>query len=128
MATGRIDLGKRGEDIACRFLKERNQQILERNYRKGHLEIDIITKDEKGIHFVEVKSMTGTTMEVTPQDKVDQLKQKRIATVATRYLQTSKDIELSGNEEVSFDVIAIVFDGDRTNIEYFPQAFIPLYF
>jgi len=128
MATGRIDLGKRGEDIACRFLKERNHQILERNYRKGHLEIDIITKDEKGIHFVEVKSMTGTTMEVTPQDKVDQLKQKRIATVATRYLQTSKDIELSGNEEVSFDVIAIVFDGDKTNIEYFPQAFIPLYF
>jgi putative endonuclease len=30
--------------------------ILERNWRSGHLEIDIISFDKDGTHFVEVKT------------------------------------------------------------------------
>ena len=52
----RRDLGKKGEDIACRLLEEKGHTILERNWRSGHLEIDIISLDQDGIHFVEVKA------------------------------------------------------------------------
>ena len=49
-------LGQQGEDIACAFLEGLGHQILERNWRSGHLEIDIISLGADGIHFVEVKT------------------------------------------------------------------------
>ena len=46
----RRDLGQKGEDIACGLLEGMGHSILERNYRSGHLEIDIISLDADGIH------------------------------------------------------------------------------
>ena len=43
--TARMLLGRRGEDVACEFLEELGHQIVRRNYRSGHLEIDIISTD-----------------------------------------------------------------------------------
>ena len=48
----RQTLGKRGEDIAFGMLRDMGHTILERNWRSGHLEIDIISFDPDGIHFV----------------------------------------------------------------------------
>ena len=52
----RRQLGKAGEYVACGFLRSMGHIILERNWRSGHLEIDIISLDRDGIHFVEVKT------------------------------------------------------------------------
>ena len=49
-------LGKFGEDEVAAFLIGRGHTVLERNWRSGHLEIDLITEAADGIHFVEVKS------------------------------------------------------------------------
>ena len=38
----RLRLGRQGEDIACRYLESIGHTILERNWRSGHLEIDIV--------------------------------------------------------------------------------------
>ena len=51
-------IGRRGEDIVCDYLVDRGHTILERNWRWGHLEIDIISINNIGIHFVEVKSLS----------------------------------------------------------------------
>ena len=48
----RGSLGKKGEDIACSLLEGKGHTILERNWRCGHLEIDIISIAPDGIHFV----------------------------------------------------------------------------
>ena len=61
--------GKKGEEIVCRWLTDHGHTILERNWRYGHLEIDIISYDRSGIHFVEVKSRK-TPFEAEPQDCV----------------------------------------------------------
>ena len=53
---GRGEFGRRGEDEACMYLVSQGHTILERNWRCGHLEIDVITLAGDGIHFVEVKS------------------------------------------------------------------------
>ena len=45
------DLGQRGEDIACDYLRRIGHTILERNWRSGHLEIDIISISKNGIHY-----------------------------------------------------------------------------
>ena len=68
-ADHRQKLGKSGEDIACRYLEGLGHTILERNWRGGHLEIDIISVDPDGIHFVEVKARQKS-IQAPPQDNV----------------------------------------------------------
>lgn len=124
--TPRMSLGRRGEDVACGFLSGKGHTIVERNYRSGHLEIDIITLDKDGVHFVEVKSRVAPVA-VSPEENVTAAKQKKVADAALRYLHTSKDKRLSADLEVSFDVVAVTFDGGKEIVEWFPNAFYPMY-
>ena len=121
-----MELGRRGEDVACGFLSGKGHTIVERNYRSGHLEIDIITLDKDGVHFVEVKSRVAAVA-VSPEENVTAAKQKKVADAALRYLHTSKDKRLSADLEVSFDVVAVTFDGGGEIVEWFPNAYYPMY-
>ena len=121
----RQSLGRKGEDITCRFLQDKGHTILERNFRSGHLEIDIISFNEEGIHFVEVKTRR-LSIQAPPQDNVGSIKQARIVKAAIRFLKTKKGLPY-GNHECLFDVAAVTFDGDSAKIEWFPQAYIPTY-
>ena len=125
--TARMRLGRRGEDVACRFLEGMGHRIVDRNYRSGHLEIDIVSEDGNGVHFVEVKSRVAPVA-IAPAENVTPLKQKKIANAALRYLHNSKDPWIAGCTEVSFDVVAITFDGGKETVEWFPDAFIPMYY
>lgn len=120
-----MELGRRGEDVACEFLTGKGHTIVERNYRSGHLEIDIITLDKDGVHFVEVKSRVAPVA-VSPEENVTAAKQKKVADAALRYLHTSKDKRLSADLEVSFDVVAVTFDGGGEIVEWFPNAYYPM--
>lgn len=124
--TPRMELGRSGEDVACGFLSGKGHTIVERNYRSGHLEIDIITLDKDGVHFVEVKSRVAPVA-VSPEENVTAAKQKKVADAALRYLHTSKDKRLSADLEVSFDVVAVTFDGGGEIVEWFPNAYYPMY-
>jgi putative endonuclease len=121
----RQNLGIKGEDIACRFLIERGHVILQRNYRCGHLEIDIISLDSEGIHFVEVKTRKNN-IQSPPQDNVDWRKQKKIIEAAKRFLN-SESGHPYGFHECMFDVIAITFKGKDHILDWFPQAYMPVY-
>ncbi len=55
------DIGKIGESIAAEFLRNKGLVILEMNYLKSFGEIDIVARGTKGIHFVEVKTVTHET-------------------------------------------------------------------
>lgn len=121
-----MSLGRRGEDVACGFLSGKGHTIVERNYRSGHLEIDIITLDKDGVYFVEVKSRVAPVA-VSPEENVTAAKQKKVADAALRYLHTSKDKRLSADLEVSFDVVAVTFDGGGESVEWFPNAYYPMY-
>ncbi len=121
----RRDLGKRGEDIACELLTGMGHVILERNWRSGHLEIDIISCDPHGIHFVEVKTRSQS-IQAPPQENVDRQKQRRIVKAAQGFLRTKKGIPY-GDHEYNFDIVAVTFEGKSFMTEWFPQAFIPLY-
>ena len=121
----RRDLGRRGEDIACDLLRKMGHTILERNYRNGHLEIDIISIDADGIHFVEVKTRRDS-IQAPPQYNVDKAKQSRITKAALGFLHSSKGLPLS-SYECHFDIVAVTFSGDASSTEWFPQAYIPIY-
>ena len=121
----RQTLGKLGEDIACNILTDMGHVILERNWRSGHLEVDIISFDPDGIHFVEVKTRRFN-IQAPPQESVDWTKQSRIAKAARGFLRTRKGLPY-GNNESHFDIMAITFKGETWTHEWFPQAYIPIY-
>ncbi len=56
--TQKNQLGKLGEDLACRYLVDKGYKVIERNFRKSWGELDIIAKSQdKTLVFVEVKTM-----------------------------------------------------------------------
>lgn len=121
----RRDLGQKGEDIACDLLERMGHTILERNWRSGHLEIDIISMDAHGIHFVEVKTRRKN-IQAPPQENVNRVKQRKIAKAAIGFLKTGNGLPY-GNLECMFDVVAISFERGEVRTEWFPQAYIPIY-
>ena len=52
----RYELGRAGEQAACRFLEDAGYTVIARNLRVGHSEFDIICTDSKYIVFAEVKT------------------------------------------------------------------------
>lgn len=127
METARMRLGKRGEEIACEFLMNIGHTILERNWRHGHLETDIITLAKDGIHFVEVKSRVAP-VSAAPEENVGYTKQKKLISAARKYLHSdAKKNKINADFDVYFDIISIVFEGGKVEVEYFPQAYIPIF-
>lgn len=115
-------IGAVGEQMACDFLQTRGHHILDRNWRSGHLELDIVSEGPDGVHFIEVKTRTAPVTSTLP-DQVNSIKQRRISAAALQYLNKKQ----LGGSEVFFDVVSVLFDGPQTIVRYFPQAWIPLY-
>ena len=126
MRTATQMLGAAGERHACDFLEGRGMQILERNWRGGHTEVDIIALDNQGVHFVEVKTRVAPVM-AAPEENVRAGKQKTLVKAAQTFLR-SPDRKAISECEVFFDVVSVVVDGEKVEVEFFPQAFIPMYF
>ena len=122
MKTSRKRLGDLGEDLAARHLEQLGHTVLDRNLRHSHLEIDLITLDAEGLHFVEVKSRTAP-VSAAPEDNVDYRKRRHLTTAALSYLNAGH----FGDRDVFFDIVTVIFDGERTEIQYYKQAFIPIY-
>lgn len=118
-------VGKRGEEEGCGYLRSLGYSIIGRNWRSGHLELDIIALAPDGLHFVEVKSRKAPVM-AQPQENVGPVKQKRLVSAAKAYLRDRNRPQF-GEKEVFFDVLTVIFNGDDADIEYYPKAFIPIY-
>ena len=117
---GKRAFGQVGEEKACADLQSRGHRIVARNWRGSHLEVDIISDASDGLHFVEVK--TRLAADAAPEEKVDALKQRRISAAALKYLN-----ETGSDREVFFDVVSVTLSGDESTVNYFPQAWIPMY-
>ena len=117
-------VGKKGEDAACVWLASNGHTVLERNWRGGRCEIDIISADNAGLHFVEVKSRKAPAA-VDPLVNVTAAKQKHMVQAALQYLHSGG--RCFADAEVSFDIVTVIIDTDTTYIQYYPQAFIPIY-
>ena len=50
------ELGRWGEDLAVEYLETKGYSILDRNWKSGHKDIDIIARTAEEIVFVEVKT------------------------------------------------------------------------
>lgn len=112
-------LGEKGEELARGYLLKKGYRILACNWRFKKAELDIIAKEKDCLVIVEVKSRSSTAFE-RPQDAVTMSKQKRIVKAADAYI-LEKDIHL----ECRFDVISVLFEGNKFKIEHMEDAFQP---
>ena len=125
MKTEQQKVGRKGEDIACRYLEEHGHVVIARNYRKSYAEIDIITLDSEGIHFVEVKTRVAPAV-ADPEDNVDYQKRRHLVSAAQDYIHSDECPR--GDYEFFFDVIAIwLLPDGEADIQYYPKAFVPMY-
>jgi len=113
------NIGKIGEDLAAKLLVEKGYLILERNYRFGHGEIDIIAMHNETLVFVEVK--TRKNLEYgEPEYAITKNKQRQVRKMAELYL-FDKDIT---DTDCRIDVVAILLKKkDEHYINHIENAF-----
>ena len=100
--------------------------IVARNWKYRHLEVDIISLKDGGLHFVEVKSRTAPAS-AAPETNVGGAKQRRLTSAALAFLNSGLRKTLPPDLEVFFDIVTLLFDGPDFELKYYPQAFIPTY-
>ena len=111
--------GRRGEDLAHRYLRTEGFIIVARNYRlaSGEAEADLIARDGEDLVIVEVK--TRETAEYGPPERaVNQEKQRHLIRVAREYARKTG----TPWEHVRFDVVSIVL-GEEPEITLLRAAF-----
>ncbi|PCH66294.1 MAG: endonuclease [Bacteroidetes bacterium] len=113
------ELGKIGEKLALKYLKNKGFEIIECNYRYKRLEIDIIARFQNKVRIIEVKTRSNDNFG-NPEEALSFAKQKRLADAAYFYLN-EKDIDL----DAQFDLITIMKTNGMYKVEYIEEAFYP---
>ena len=116
------ELGKWGEQYAADYLQSIGDDIIERDWRIGHRDIDIIARTGDGttVVFVEVKTRTSDVV-TKPDDAVDIKKIRNIGYAANNYIKTKGIVD-----EVRFDIISIIGNNkENAQLEHIIEAFNP---
>lgn len=119
MKNAHLKTGLQGEDQACRFMEELGYLILQRNWRFGRAEVDLICGKERELVFIEVKTRS-TDNYGDPELFVGRAKQKKMKEAALAFTNA-----LSQDFVVRFDIIAIIQNGENRGLLHLENAFQP---
>ena len=100
--TPNNELGAWGEEQAANYLIHKGYTIIERDWKSGHRDIDIIATDGEVIVFVEVKARRNRVFG-EPEDAVDYMKMQNLRAAINHYIKY-KNVR----QEIRFDVITVV--------------------
>jgi len=112
--------GRWGEDLAVEYLVRNGMEILQRNWRFKHTEIDIIGKEGEVLVFIEVKTRAYTSFG-RPEEMVDEHKRQILIHAASIYA-----MQIDHDWEIRFDIVGIIGQPGRVEeIQHFKDAFYP---
>jgi putative endonuclease len=114
----RLEIGKRGEDLALKRLKKMGYKKIIRNYRCPLGEVDLIAEDSGTLVFVEIKTRRGRSVGYA-KEAVDARKRRQLSKVALAYMKSNDCFETSAR----FDVVAVSLCEDKPRIEVIKNAF-----
>ena len=101
-----------GENKACEYLKKLGFKIIERNFRKGYGEIDIVAIDqsekEKVLVFVEVKTRTSNSYG-SPLEAITYWKLKSLIKTAQYYKMTHRNLP----DALRIDAVSVLLNGNN---------------
>lgn len=111
------ELGKKGEELAIAFLRKNGYKIRDINFRYLKAEVDIIAQKDDVLVAVEVKTRSTRDFGL-PQDFVSKKKIKLLVMAIDHYV-ISNDLDVN----VRFDIIAVINDKNKFEIEHLENAF-----
>jgi putative endonuclease len=125
MLAARQILGERGEQIAERFLVARGWRVLERRFRSGHRDIDLIAErsDQGGaarvVAFIEVKARVSPDFG-GPLGAVHWRKQRELTKAARDWMSRFR----RSGDVYRFDVVGVVFGPREPEVVHVENAFM----
>lgn len=114
------ELGRWGEDLAAFYLEQKRYIILERDWKSGHRDIDIIAVDTttQDLVFVEVKTRSNRQFG-EPTDAIDDEKIRNLRLAANHYIKSCRF-----NNDIRFDIVTIVGSmNSEPEIDHIVNAF-----
>jgi len=118
MSGASQQFGELGERIAERWLRRQGWRVVQRRFRSGHRDIDLVVEREGTVAFVEVKARRGCRFG-DPVEAVNWSKQKELVRSASVWI----DRHGRPSDSYRFDVVGVLVEGDRVRIRHVPNAF-----
>jgi putative endonuclease len=118
-------IGRAAEDLVAGRLEAAGWDLIERNARTRHGEIDLVARDGDSLVFVEVKAgRAGSAFgPERPVHAVNRRKQLRIRRLATAWMAENRGVLRYA--KIRFDAIGVTFDrdGQVVDLEHLVGAF-----
>jgi putative endonuclease len=118
MSAATQQFGELGERIAERWLRRQGWRVVQRRFRVGHRDIDLVVERAGTIAFVEVKARRGLQFG-DPVEAVTFTKQRELARSATAWIGRHGRPQ----ESYRFDVVGVLVEGQRVRVRHIPNAF-----
>ena len=100
-------IGAEGENLADEWLKQKGYEILHRNWRHSHYEIDLIATKNNWLHIVEVKCRNASPFGC-PEDSVTKKKFKHLQRAADQFLFLNP-----GYKWIQYNILSITLHKDK---------------
>jgi len=108
-------LGRKGEEQAAAALKASGMEIIAKNYRSKHGEVDIVALSGETVVFIEVKAWSSFGIE-NLQYGLDIRKQRKIIKTAKYFLSENREYSRMA---IRFDVVFV----QNNSITHLASAF-----
>ena len=125
MTQARLRTGRIAEDLVARRLAAAGWEIIERNARTRHGELDLVALDGRTLVFVEVKAgRRGSAYgPERPVLAVGPRKQLRVRRLAAAWMAERRNAPRY--DRIRFDAVGVTLDraGQVVDVEHIPNAF-----
>ena len=111
------EFGLMAEELIAQEYIKKGYTVLERRFRLGKTEIDLICQCENVIVLIEVKARSGNDEDALSSITAD--KRKRMIKAADSYIK-----RLKGSLDYRFDIATVTGNSQIYEIEIFEDAFV----
>jgi putative endonuclease len=115
-------LGALGERIAARWLARDGWQVVDRRWRSGRRDLDVVAIRDNVVAFVEVKTRRST-WSGQPVEAVNWRKQRELTRSAQAWMDQRGVLVAPAAAVYRFDVVGVVASRERVAVRHIAGAF-----